>query len=731
MGKKDPSEELRQRGLSKDRPTLKIQNLYFYNLGATTLKCLQDNGIINVNLGTFGNKKPDQIVVDPDSRSIVAYIEYKKAKEFDTDAKKMGAFNEQIFVVKQIKCPLYIITDGTTTEWLNAFQSTPGADEKDRKNGNRVLIQDELGNPITRPFNPIQIKDSKKKNIEFKKLYNLISSILRTVSSTANRLIPASKLDPTDLSRSVWQSIYAATGAKPEECLYTFVEIFVYKYLSDLGIIRGTYSFEYLLGMYDVNGTRPIDVLKYYMDTVREHMKQLFPAGADGTTIINGSVFHVGLDANGRLTTSNGDENTFKDILDAFDRYEADHGKFVDIDKDFKTKLFESFLKNDNDVRKKSGQFFTPLKVVQPIVDMAEVRPSMSICDPACGVGKFLLEAIADKIDTYFSFDDNGILQSKVSLYGFEKEDTSGKDNRVIILAKANFLIYFAKFLAQNPDSAHCKEIANMFNRIFTLKKGAGGTLEHLEENKYDLILTNPPYLVNGSGKLKSNMSNTEDYEWNGLGLESLFMEWIVKSLKTDGFAYVVIPDGMLSNMQNATLKRQLKSMCYIRGLISLPLNAFFATSKKTYIIVLQKKEKSQDTGIYPAQTDPVFTYLCSSIGETLDVNRFPDPDHNDLEKATRLYKIFRAGQFSGKLFGKDDTADKRMKLLPISVFAPDSTWIIEKQWSNAEKEDLGIKEKQNVASIDEFCDMLADLKDSISNIIGDLTILEASNGQK
>lgn len=226
-------------------------------------------------------------------------------------------------------------------------------------------------------------------------------------------------------------------------------------------------------------------------------------------------------------------------------------------------------------------------------------------------------------------------------------------------------------------------------------------------------------------------MSNTDDYEWNGLGLESLFMEWIVKSLKTDGFAYVVIPDGMLSNMQNATLKRQLKSMCYIRGLISLPLNAFFATSKKTYIIVLQKKEKSQDTGIYPAQTDPVFTYLCSSIGETLDVNRFPDPDHNDLEKATRLYKIFRAGQFSGKLFGKDDMADKRMKLLPISVFAPDSTWIIEKQWSNAEKEDLGIKEKQNVASIDEFCDMLADLKDSISNIIGDLTILEASNGQK
>ena len=57
MAKKDPSEELRQRGLTKDKPTLKIQDLYFYNLGSTTLECLKDNGIINANLGIYGKKK--------------------------------------------------------------------------------------------------------------------------------------------------------------------------------------------------------------------------------------------------------------------------------------------------------------------------------------------------------------------------------------------------------------------------------------------------------------------------------------------------------------------------------------------------------------------------------------------------------------------------------------------------------------------------------------------------
>lgn len=504
--------------------------------------------------------------------------------------------------------------------------------------------------------------------------------------------------------------------------------MFVFKYLSDLGIIRGIHSFSHLISLYGVSGTKPIDVLDYYMNNCRGYMKKMFPAGDDGTTIINGSVFHISTDDDGKLITSNGDENIFKDIIEAFDKYEAEHGKFIDIDKDFKTRLFESFLKNDKDVRKGSGQFFTPLRVVQPIVGMADIHNNMSICDPCCGVGKFLLEAISDSIDRYFQFDNDGKLNATVKLYGFEKEDASGKDNRVIILAKANFLIYFAKLLAQNPDEKHCKAIAGKFNEVFTLKQGAGGTLEHLEENKYDLILTNPPYLVNGSAKLKANMSNSDEYTWNGLGLESLFIEWIIKSLKEDGMAYIVIPDGLLSNNQNETLKNKIKGLCYIRGIISLPLNFFFATSKKTYVLILQKKIPNALDGNYPCQTEPVFTYLCSSIGETLDVNRFDDPDNNDLSMAAMLFKNFKnLGMYSDRRFSESDKADKRMKLLSVDTFADNASWIIEKHWSDIEKEELGIKEKKTTATLSEFCDMLTDLNDSVNSIISDLRIMGVS----
>ena len=364
---------------------------------------------------------------------------------------------------------------------------------------------------------------------------------------------------------------------------------------------------------------------------------------------------------------------------------------------------------------------------MQPICEMADIHEGMAVGDPACGVGKFLLESVSSDINKFYKFKDDGTIDAKIQLIGYEKEDTSGKDNRVIILAKANFLIYFAKLLAQNPDDIHCKAIADTFNEIFTLKKGAGGTLEHIEENTYDLILTNPPYLVNGSGRLRANMSNSASYTWNGLGLESMFLEWIVKSLKEGGMAYVVIPDGLLSNMQNSTLKENLKNLCYIRGIISLPLNAFFATSKKTYILIIEKKIANENDGILPAQDSKVFAYLCSSIGESLDANRFEDPDHNDLKVAARRFTLFKAGGFCDSLMGNTDKADPRMKLLDIAAFDQNVSWIIEKQWSDDEKESLGIKEKQNTATVSEFCDMLNDLGNTINNIISDLTIMEVS----
>ena len=81
-----------------------------------------------------------------------------------------------------------------------------------------------------------------------------------------------------------------------------------------------------------------------------------------------------------------------------------------------KSKLFETFMKNSNE-KSNMGQFFTPLKIVDEMISMVDIYPGMKICDPACGVGKFLLEAIEKNIGNYYSYENNSV-KNKIEIIG-------------------------------------------------------------------------------------------------------------------------------------------------------------------------------------------------------------------------------------------------------------------------------------------------------------------------
>ena len=335
----------------------------------------------------------------------------------------------------------------------------------------------------------------------------------------------------------------------------------------------------------------------------------------------------------------------------------------------------------------------------------------MTICDPACGVGKFLLETISGDIDNLFKFNGEE-LECKVELFGFDKYSEDNSD-RTIILAKANMLIYLSKLITDNPSPKSTKKIAELFNQSFTLKKSNLGTLESLEENKYNLILTNPPYVVNGSADIKNIANATGNYKCNGLGLEALFMEWIIKSLKPNGKALVVIPDGILSNLANTKLRNFILDKCIIESIISLPINTFFGTPKKTYILDVKKKT-TDDLDKTEKQNAPVFIYICNSIGETLDSYRF-DSDDNDLEQAVNQYKLYQAStnkdKFKAILYDEDEKpyVDKKCKLIPIQDFYDkvNQSWIVDNYWTDEEKIELGFKKEANVMSVSELQSMI------------------------
>jgi type I restriction enzyme M protein len=172
------------------------------------------------------------------------------------------------------------------------------------------------------------------------------------------------------------------------------------------------------------------------------------------------------------------------------------------------------------------------------------------------------------------------------------------------------------------------------------------------------------------------------------LGVEGLFLQWTIKSLKPSKRAFIIIPDGILNRINDDKLREFVIYECFIDGIISLPINAFYRNPKKTCILAITKKpEKSSIERIKNIQTDPVFTYLVSNIGETLDVKRFPI-DNNDLIEMVSLFNQFKGEK---KSFG---TESKRCKIQPIDMFNPNNHWSIDRSWTKDEKIDLGIWEE-------------------------------------
>ena len=64
------------------------------------------------------------------------------------------------------------------------------------------------------------------------------------------------------------------------------------------------------------------------------------------------------------------------------------------LDTDLKGDAYEGLLqKNAEDVKGGAGQYFTPRALIQGIVEVMNLQPGETICDPACGTAGFLLAA--------------------------------------------------------------------------------------------------------------------------------------------------------------------------------------------------------------------------------------------------------------------------------------------------------------------------------------------------
>ena len=289
---------------------------------------------------------------------------------------------------------------------------------------------------------------------------------------------------------------------------------------------------------------------------------------------------------------------------------------------------------------------------------------------------------------------------------GYDKGTDEKEDERTIILAKANMLIYFSELLSKYNSAEHLRAFAgDAFNKVFHLLRSNLGTFAEVRDEPYDLILTNPPYVTSGSSSLRRAI--TEEglsgyYTAGGRGTEALAIEWVIRNLKPGGTAMLIVPDGL---MNQPAILSYTKRECFVRGIISLPIRTFYSTPKKTYILILERKRRTEDE-----QTDPVFTYLVSEIGETRDAKRW-ELEENDLTGATALYNQFKGSP----TYFSSPPGTMRCKVVSNGEFRKKPHWLIDRWWSQEERRDLGNVNEQSVVSDDELQEAVQGLKETLA----------------
>ena len=690
------------------------EKLEYFNLWNVTIKSLSINNVIpKKDYWDYNNKRPDWILVDRSNKKdikVIAVIEYKSWEKFQKEKDVQEAIEQCNSYAQVLWAIFWVATDTNISTWINPQEENKENEYMDSfwNKKSYSFIKDEEKQKISSNFyfhlQKINETSEEKLSDEVKDSLKIVKRILDSeISEKNSELKDTIYVDPTNLAKSVWQDIYVATGKEPEKCLYNVVEIFIFKFLSDLSVLESIYSFDFLIKMID-SWDKNVEILSHYANMIRPKIKnQLFPSSEDDwTTIINWTIF------------VNEKDKPVLEFASLFVKSIKKYNDFWDltnVEKAFKTKLYETFLKRDSWV-KWMWQFFTPRKIVWNIIEMAKVenlKPWSRVCDPFCWVWGFPLEVIAKRNNKDFIIK-NWKIKENIEYFWYDKWSSEKDSERTIILAKANMLIYLADLMKNN--SAITKEFSKVFNKTFNLKKWTLWTLADIsdkEEDKFDLIITNPPYVTSWSRILKEEIENDwnkkDFYKINWMGVEWLAIEWIVRKLKKWWKAFVVVPDWIFNRLNDNRLRKFIIEECFINWIISLPINTFFTTPKKTYILALTKKDNKEK------QTKSVFTYLVSDIWETLDVYRF-DTWNSDLEKAKKLFRMF---DWNEEFF---ESSDPRCKIQEIKKFKEEinNNWTVDR-WTMEEKIELWIEEKEEILDLKAFLWKIQEVKCKIEEM--------------
>lgn len=277
--------------------------------------------------------------------------------------------------------------------------------------------------------------------------------------------------------------------------------------------------------------------------------------------------------------------------------------------------FFEKLL-NDS-IKQEAGQFFTPVPLTQFIIKSLPIKEIIQnkinnnepdtlpyVIDYACGTGHFLTE-IMDSIDKIIKedIDIESITRPAVKReFRIWKDSEFGWADKYIYGIDLDYRLIKASKIScfLNGDGKanllHANGLAPFDSEDYIGKLRSN--TEKQDNQQFDILIANPPYSVKGfkptvkdGDKLFELFGNFSE---NSSEIECLFVERAKQLIKEGGYAGIVLPVSLLTNDKVYIKTREIILKYFdIKGILALHNNAFMATSIKTIILLMQRRNNN------------------------------------------------------------------------------------------------------------------------------------------
>ncbi len=267
--------------------------------------------------------------------------------------------------------------------------------------------------------------------------------------------------------------------------------------------------------------------------------------------------------------------------------------------------LIEKFA---DDAGKKGGEFYTPKKVVELIVELLRPTEDMRICDPTCGSGGMLIEC-ANYVKRH------GGSPRKLSLHGQEKNLGTWA------IAKMNMLLHgLSDHRIEKGDTIRSPKLVD-----------ASGLL------LYDRVIANPPFSLDEWGV---EAAEADPYGRFRFGIppkskgDLAFVQHMIAILNGErGQLGVVMPHGVLfRGGSEAEIRRGFIKEDLLEAVLGLPPNLFYGTGIPAAVLVMNRSKALDRRG------KVLFINAVSDFEEGRAQNYLRD---RDVKKAAAAFHAF------------------------------------------------------------------------------------------